>query len=290
MSKAEKKAFDASRDALMIDHMLKHYASSALTQLEESRVVDSATVMLVLHAFLASSGIKFETKSRDKFKKISESESGVLEKDIHVPEHSVARVIPSFCQRQLRCLTSGLPGRSRAIEEAVEALIGCIHLLLNAKLNVSNAEVITANSTNRSKQDPKQVSEESTSMEEICRFYDSSLLAIVELRQMLLALHRDLPSVVSSDGNALLPLLLEQMGALFQKRHLSRPVLPSSFMVRRKYIAEDLFSIQQELLKNVKLALPILEKVHVGMTFLSCCSVTDTVLELIQMDTDAFHR
>ena len=65
--------------------------------------------------------------------------------------------------------------------------------------------------------------------------YDSILLALVEIRQLLLSLHLDIPNLISSDASVILTSVLDTIATLFHKRFLSRPLIPSSEALRRKY-------------------------------------------------------
>ena len=119
-SKTAKKQFDDTQDRLMLANITKEYCHRILQCLEEGQFVPSASWMLILHAFLASSGIQTNGDSGQKKKKnTSQSTSssgevgdlddvydGSLESTLHMPEHSVATVVPAFCQRQLKALTT----------------------------------------------------------------------------------------------------------------------------------------------------------------------------------------
>jgi hypothetical protein len=84
--------------------------------------------------------------------------------------------------------------------------------------------------------------------------------------------------------------MLENVSNLFHKRFLSRPVLPAFALLQRKYSQADEGLARQEARRNLKLLLPPLVRIEAGLVFLSCSTASDAVLELLQMDTDAFHR
>ena len=277
LSKSAKKRQDQQSDLALLASLIAKYCRNILRRFEDGKFTASATWMLILHAFLASSGIKVDSGMK------GTADREALDSNMHLPEHAVVRVIPSFCQRQLRSLTTGIAGRANAIAEAVQALLGCIRLLTADDRAEAMAEA-TADET------PEEVAARSRAREQLQYMYDSVLQALSELRLMLLALHRDLPSLMSSDGYTVLTLLLDNISNLFHKRFLSRPILPTYDLLRRKYAQANVNPVQHEAVRNIKLLIPPLVRIEAGLEFLSSSAASDTVIELIQMDTDAFHR
>jgi len=279
LSKAARKKLDEEQDLALLASLTKQYCRHILRHFEDGQFTSSAIWMLITHAFLASSGIKVDTGKR------GTADPETLDSHMHIPEHAVVRVVPSFCQRQLRSLTTGVTGRAHAIVEAVRALLGGIRLLTTEDRVEAMMEAAADTEVT-----PEQVLARTRAREELRHMYDSVLQALSEVRLMLLALHRDLPSLVSSDGSSVLNLMLDNVSSLFHKRFLSRPVLPVFDVLLRKHVQGGAGPARQEALRNLKLLLPPLLRIEAGLVFLGSSTAADAVLELLQMDTDAFHR
>ena len=291
VSKSEKKAYDDKQDLVMLKSIVKHYCQEVLLLFDKSQFVESAIKMLILHAFLASSGIDVIDHKNKKNKKTTTktNEQEVLDGQIHLPEHQEVRVIPTFCQRQIRSLTTGISGRCHSLKMAVMSLIGCSNLLITSKIDKATTTSSTATLLSTA------TTSTTTSEEEIYYLYDSVLVGLVEIKNMLLSLYHDLPSLISSDGSSIMMIMINNMSKLFHKKYLSRPVFPTSRLLKLKIRGKSTTTasssmILQEMSRNLKMLLPPLINIKGGLSMLSCSTTSDAILELLQMDTDAYHR
>ena len=259
----------------LIGNVIRHYCVTALKLFDNGEFVRAASWMMLLQAFMSSPRIMEDDGD--------EGSDAVGDMKVHelVAHGDGLALPPSFCMMQLSSLTARVSGRIQSAVDSIETIISCVGLVI---------ATITSLTTGKYKSNDDALNEMASNV-----FYkfDSISGFLVELREIILCIHRDAADLHCSDASLVLNIILGDLASIFHSRQLSRPLLPKSEalrIARSGSARDDVAGVLHDMSRALRSLEEPLRCVLSSMQLLRSSIAGDTLLELLQMDADSRHR
>lgn len=275
--KKNKSQTGAENEDVLIRDIIHHYSKTALAFFDKGEFVTAAGWMMLLQAFFSTNA----THSNDGTSSPRNTDNTATEEKELNSSGDVLEHPPSFCMSQLASLTANTSGRLQSAVGSVETIITCTDLLIQSIYHVASS---------RKKETQEAILER---MADVYHIYDAIGPFLMEVREIVLCLHRDVLSMHCSDAFLVMDTVMADMASLFHPMQALRPLLPKSEALKLSRTGgerSDLSGILQDMTRSLKALNAPLRRISAGLQLLGSSISGDTMLEILQMDADCRHR